>query len=356
MELALGLMAGIVACVNLKHTGILILGGVLIAGGFVLFLLKRHRLALVVFAAMLGMLITRMALPAYFTDGNARIEGVVTDLSFEDERTVLTLSRATINGEPFNKSILLTINGSTRARIGDAVYSNANIRSLRQRFNTYNEFTARLASGIGCIARATGVTVLSRHNAPLTELVHGIRTGVTETIKDAFEEDAPLFSALLIGVRDELNEERYEAYRASGTAHLLAISGFHVGMVVSAVGMLIPKRSRRLRIVIIGAVCVLYCTVAAYTPGIVRASIMTGCYLLSGSLERRGDQLTSLSLAAILILIFNPFQLYSIGFQLSFSACFGIALFDSSFRRALTKLHIPTGIASAVSVCVSATL
>ena len=83
---------------------------------------------------------------------------------------------------------------------------------------------------------------------------------------------------------------------------------------------------------------------------------MTVCLLASGALERRPDTLSSLSLASILILAFNPFQLYSVGFRFSFSAVFGIALFSGSLRRAANSVRIPKKLASAASVCIAATI
>lgn len=88
--------------------------------------------------------------------------------------------------------------------------------------------------------------------------------------------------------------------------------------------------------------------------GIVRASIMVICALLCRALNRRPDSLNGLAAAAVLILAFEPFQLYSVGFQLSFAACFGLILFSKQFETALASAHIP--LAGSVSACLGAAL
>lgn len=98
----------------------------------------------------------------------------------------------------------------------------------------------------------------------------------------------------------------------------------------------------------------MYCCIAVYAAGIVRASIMVICALLCRALNRRADSLNGLAAAAVLILAFEPFQLYSVGFQLSFAACFGLILFSKQFETALASAHIP--LAGSVSACLGASI
>ncbi len=351
------MMAGILLCANIPKRLLLPLVILFAASGCALAAFKRYRLALLALSALTGLAFAAIALPADFDFERARVEGAVCEIEAGEGESLLTLERAKLNGAPFNKRVRLKVKaGSALApRIGDIIEADAFVRKPDRRFGTYDERKSMLASGIGCIASAESFSVKGEHALPLAELVHGIRDAAEQRIRLAFGEDSGIFSALLLGVRTELSEERAEAYRASGTAHLLAISGFHMGIIAGAVSALVPKRRRVLKLIVVALAAGLYCTVAAYTPGIVRAAIMTVCVLASGALERRADTLSALSLAAMIILGFNPFQIYSLGFQFSFSAVFGIALFYRSFTEGLNKARLPSALASAISVCLAAT-
>ncbi|MBQ4429308.1 MAG: ComEC/Rec2 family competence protein [Clostridia bacterium] len=357
-EFALGMMAGILLCANVSYPFNIILAALIALLGCALMCFKRKRSAVFALAVLFGLSMASAMLPAEFSSGEARVCGTVCEIEHRENNTCLVLSRVKLNGEPFNKRVRFSLASAFHAqlKIGDCIEADASVQKPSRRFSTYDERKVLLSKGIGCIAAADSLTVTGEHALPVAEFVHGIRSAVDERIKYAFGEDGGIFSALLIGVRDELSDERSEAYRASGTAHLLAISGFHMGIIVGAISLLIPKRRRLLRFIVILAFASAYCTVAAYTPGIVRAAVMTACILGANLLERRPDMLSSLSLASILILTVNPFQLYSLGFQFSFSAVFGIALFSNSISRKLHGIRIPDKLSSAAAVCLSATI
>lgn len=356
-EFALGMMAGILLCTNTVSVLGYIAAAFLALVGCVLEFFKKRRLSMLCLAALIGLSIAALALPKSFAAGNSRIVGTVCGIEHKNSETSLILSHVEIEGSKFNKKAKLSIDGSgaETAKIGDRIEANAFLRQPNRHFSTYDERKTMLSKGIGCLAETSAFSVIKEHQLPLSEFVHSIRSAVESRIRSAFGDDSGIFTALLIGVRDELSDERTEAYRASGTAHLLAISGFHFGIIVGAISLFIPKRRRLVKLAVILTFAAVYCTLAAYTPGIVRAAVMTVCLLGANALYRRPDMLSSLSLAAILILAVEPFQLYSVGFSFSFSAVFGIALFSGSLTRRLRGLRIPNPLSSASAVCLSAT-
>jgi competence protein ComEC len=118
--------------------------------------------------------------------------------------------------------------------------------------------------------------------------------------------------------RDEL--------RAIGTVHLLSVSGLHVGFVMAGLGLLL----RMLRVgrgwrdlVIIGSVGFYILMTGMETP-VLRAGIMLSVYLLSNRLGAKDAPVNRLSLAALILLLLNPYNLYECGFQLSFAATAGV--------------------------------
>ena len=351
---ALGLMAGIACCMHLNTVGAAVTALILaVLAGVLFFWLRKRRLALFVLAAVFGLMLAYAGKPTELAEGRYTLTGTVTDTAQTDDGQRLILRSAELDGRKLNMRVQLTVKDGIIS-IGDSIRTEAYCRMPSKRFGSYDELRSMLASGIGCIASADEAAVTGEHKAPLSELLCTVRGSIEERIRIVFGDDSGLFTALILGQKTEVGEERYSAYRASGTAHLLALSGFHMGIVAGAVSLLIPKRKKNLRLAVISAVMLVYCTVAAYAPGFVRAGIMTFCYLMADRLERRPDTLSSLSTAAVLILIVNPFQLYSVGFQLSFSACFGIALLAAGFNRGLERISMPKGLVSAISVSAAA--
>ena len=142
------------------------------------------------------------------------------------------------------------------------------------------------------------------------------------------EAGGPLARALLLGQREGLEEDSYQDFRRTGIAHLLAVSGLHVGLLAMLLmGLAKPLRlPPLLRLILLGIFLLLYCALLDFRPSVLRASILS-VLLLSGRLfRRRVDPLTSLAAAFLLILLLRPLDLMNLGFQLSFLAVLGIIL------------------------------
>ena len=141
----------------------------------------------------------------------------------------------------------------------------------------------------------------------------------------------PVLSALTLGYKGGLDKETREAYATAGISHVLALSGMHIGIVWLFLDVLLrPFMKRRLR-VLKGLVTVAllwgFAFVVGLEPSVVRAVVM--CMLmelgrLSGS---RALSMNTLAIAAFLMLLYHPFYLFDVGFQLSFVAVASILLF-----------------------------
>jgi len=135
-----------------------------------------------------------------------------------------------------------------------------------------------------------------------------------------------LLGAALLGDRTELDEEFEESFKRSGTMHLLAISGLHVGIVawlvwgVAALAGLGRSASGALVLAVVS----LYAMMVGLTPSVLRAAVMTGALVLSIMGRRQLDLLQATALAALVVLLIRPFDLFHVGFQLSFAAVVAI--------------------------------
>ncbi len=149
------------------------------------------------------------------------------------------------------------------------------------------------------------------------------------------DEDAGGYAAaMLLGERSLLDVQERRAFSRLGAAHLLAVSGFHVGVLAWVLEKLL--RGLRLgRVPRFAVTCVFlagYCLLTGGSSSVLRAALLYGLYSLGRLCQRRGDGATSLSAAAFLILLLRPAQLTAAGFQLTFGAVAGIQWFGPPLR------------------------
>ena len=126
--------------------------------------------------------------------------------------------------------------------------------------------------------------------------------------------------ALTIGVRDE---KLTEVHRSTGTLHLLAVSGFHVA--IAAWFAMLLFSSGMLRVLGVSAVVWLYVIFAGAPAGGLRAAVMLQIYLLGLAVGRPSSGFNSVSAAGVLLLLWNPWYLFDVGWQLSMSAALFIS-------------------------------
>ncbi len=136
-------------------------------------------------------------------------------------------------------------------------------------------------------------------------------------------------SALTLGHKDELSNELKEAFRTSGTSHILAVSGMHVGIIYTILYIMFGlfgrgSKTKVLRFSLIIATMWLYAILTGLPPSVVRATIMLTIASIGIATNNKIFIINTLSIAAFIILIFNPLQLFNVGFQMSFGAVLSI--------------------------------
>ncbi len=172
-------------------------------------------------------------------------------------------------------------------------------------------------------------------SAPTTSLKERLRRGVVANLD---ERSAALMQAMTLGIRDGLGELR-EVFAVSGLAHILALSGLHVGILVGAVGWsLRPLGQRRYPVMML--LLVGFVLLVGASPSVLRASLMVGAVLASLWLgSGRIEPWSALSLAALVTLLWHPAWLFDLSFQLSYLAVTGILLLTEPLTKRLLGAH-----------------
>ncbi len=192
----------------------------------------------------------------------------------------------------------------------------------------YPAYLAR--QGIGSVMSFPSVTILGvGQGERLRSALFGVRRRLHASLGRATPEpEASIGQALLIGMRDTIPDAVVGDFRATGTSHLLAISGLHVGILMALalpVSARIFGRRRGLYLIVPLVAVWLYAVLAGLSPSVVRASIMGTVYLAALALGRPKSILPALGLAATVMVAVSPNILWSVSFQLSFAAMAGIA-------------------------------
>ena len=134
-----------------------------------------------------------------------------------------------------------------------------------------------------------------------------------------------LTQALVVGKKDELSRETHQAYRQVGASHLLALSGMHLGIIYSLLYFFLVRwvRHSRWRWYFLPLILFSlwgYTLVAGMPVSLVRAALMLSVITITTLMQYRTDPLHPLALSAIIILLVEPAQVFSISFQLSYAA------------------------------------
>ena len=150
------------------------------------------------------------------------------------------------------------------------------------------------------------------------------------------EEVAGISYAVLFGDRALVDDNVYSVFGDTGTAHILAVSGLHVGFLIAILLFLLSlcKVKGWYQFFTIFVVLIIYCYICDFSPSVLRASIMGLVLLFAQNTGRQQDMFSSLALSAILILTFRPLYIFDTGFLMSYGAVLGIMF----LYRPLTKL------------------
>ena len=176
-------------------------------------------------------------------------------------------------------------------------------------------------------------TFLRKTGKTLPMRALSLRSAVVERYRElGFEgDDLSLLSALTVGEKRDFPQELKESYAAAGASHVLALSGLHLGIFYLLLSVVLPFRGRSRwavipREMIIVAALWAFAYVAGLSASVVRSAILFTLMSFGRCLRQDASAVSSLSFAAIAMLLFSPHLLFDISFQLSFSAVLAILL------------------------------
>ncbi len=182
---------------------------------------------------------------------------------------------------------------------------------------------------------------------PLISFSFSIKHRLREVIvKNLSPFSAGILNALILGDRQDLSRYLLDILMKLGTIHIIAISGFNVGIVAFIILLILKiiKISRKPRYILTILLLIIYCILTGASAPVVRATVMAAVFLSAYFFKREVDIYNSLSVAVLIILAVNPWQIFEISFQLSFLSVVSIAWLapkiKSIFPERLNKIPL----------------
>lgn len=155
------------------------------------------------------------------------------------------------------------------------------------------------------------------------------------------ETEFEILSALTLGYKRELEPETKRIFSASGASHVLAVSGLHVGIVYYLITLFFGflrriKNGRFLFMLISVSTLWTYAFITGMSPSVLRAATMFSIFAIGENLNRRSNIYNLMAASALILLLINPNNLFDIGFQLSYTAVFGIVFLQPKLEKLIS--------------------
>ncbi|BAG13983.1 ComEC/Rec2 family competence protein [Candidatus Endomicrobiellum trichonymphae] len=237
-----------------------------------------------------------------------------------------------INGRAVSEKIIVNSPSGYSVTYGDII----NVEGkLKKPFSSafpllfdYQKYLAR--SGIYVVLDISSLEYIDSKPNIIKKFAFAFRQDIIKKFDDYFKRPySDVLKSLIIGDKSTLSRDIKNSFSDSGIMHILVVSGLHVGFISIIVLFILKLTGLSLKKVSLLSIPFIffYCFATGANPPALRSAIMFSCVIFSLSLGREPLIYNSLALSALIILIFQPQQLFTASFQMSYSATIGVVCF-----------------------------
>lgn len=181
-------------------------------------------------------------------------------------------------------------------------------------------------------------------SSPFFTMTARVKYGFLNKLESVMKPEAcGLLAGMLFGDKSLIGDDIYEMFQKNGVAHILSVSGIHVGIVYLFISRLLGKRKTKVFYLLTALMLVLYAALSEFSPSVVRAAVMICIHMFSKAAYRRYDFLSCTAAGALGMLLVNPFYLFNAGFQLSYMAVFCLAALLPWANRKIDRMQERVG-------------
>jgi competence protein ComEC len=279
---------------------------------------------------------------AFYNDRNYDIfvTGMVAEMpDYRDTYTNLRINAMAVDtgdGDyPVKGTLLVRVPKNQKYHYGEIIRLRGNLKTPPENEEfSYRDYLAR--EGVYSYITKAEATVLPDEGGNLfLKAVYTLKEKSVAAIYKIFPDpEASLLAGILLGVDTGLPNRIQDAFKNTGTAHIIAISGFNIAIIAGIFITLFSKMfGNRLGAVIAIVGIAFYTLLVGAEAAVVRAALMGTLSIFAKQVGRRNFGLNTLSFVAFIMTLFNPLTLWDVGFQLSFFATLGLILYADPFSK-----------------------
>ncbi len=302
--------------------------------------------ALLVCAFALGATLFSLQVQSYeratLYNGEYAVVGRVVDKETDGSKCVLTLDKLYVAGERVEgkTTVYLPASYFESTSLSDEVFVEGTLQTKAGSVREKGFYAYAIEEDTRYTMTAERCTVTGGD----FHLFLAIRNRMEEVTYAGMDDTpAAVTMATLTGNTTGIEEGLLDNIRRGGIAHIFAVSGLHIGALYAVCLGLIERTKLRktpkvARFCILLVILLFYGGICGYSASVIRAIVMCLLLYVSKQAGLGNDMLESISTAAIVVLLLSPVSLFTVGFQLSFAACYGIALFSRRLQKGLYRL------------------
>lgn len=369
--IALSLLVGISLSYMIKPAMLVVLISLFLAL-LLLFLYRKSKAKLVVFCALI--LFIGMGEYAWFAsleskldrfgDKTIEIEALILDNGIEKSSGIIyNAETKTVSDDKkiynYKERILFKNYGKTIYKAGDVVRARGQAVGFinRRNFGDQDYGLYNRSRGIyNQFASRDNKLIKSSANNYKVIFLYGLRNRIAHIINSSMpREEAAFLNAVILGDKQWIDERDMINLQKTGLSHLLSVSGLHVSFIALMLNKLfdVLRLDKKIKGLLSGFLLIYYVMLIGAPPPAVRALIMMLVIIAGKNMNREYDLLSSVSFAAIIMLIFNPMLIHNLGFIISYGCIYSIVFLYDPIYKKIKSIPVPPSIIKSVSLSVA---
>lgn len=256
-----------------------------------------------------------------------------------------------------NTKLNIKFNNNIQLNKGDIVkvigeYEDTNYYKNEGNFN-YRNYLKK--DNIYGNLKVSKIEIVKKNN----NIINNLNIQIKEKIKNNYSnQTANFIETIILGDKTNLSDIVKEEFSNSGLSHLLAISGMHIAIIILISNAILDHiiKNYKIKNILLLIIIIIYATIINLSSSSARAIIMAILHIISKLIYKKDNFLVNISLASLILLIINPYNLIDSGFQLSFIASLGIVIILPKIEKLELKNKILKYIYVSLLVSISANI
>jgi competence protein ComEC len=316
--------------VAIYHKQNLLLIGAVITALFLIFYIKKYRTLCIycTFFLFIGIVTANIHERTF----ENRYEKLLKINTFEGYVIDKENEGYTVKNYKENYKIVFYLYKKNDLKPGDYVKFNGKVRE-KPDFKKANLNSRWIDAYVTCFDN----TIQALNNKSFLLLPAIVKYKINSAILSISKTGGGFICGLVSGYTGDINIDDMSEFKELGLSHILAVSGFNLGIIYYFISIITRKMYAKSRYIVIILICFIYTAFAGFDPSISRAFIMIFISVLAKVIKRPYDVLNGISLTAFIMLIINSYNIFNIGFILSFTATYGIVLLKDDINDRLSS-------------------